>query len=146
MAFLLNPRVLICLALAGFLSFTHFAAYRHGKGVVHVEWDKSIAAANKEARQIEQRRQGTVDAAVVAQTRRKSVVLADSGRAAAALDGLRDAIAARDVAEESASAATERAATLGKLLVSCGAAYQELGRVADGHVNDIRTLLESWPK
>ena len=146
MAFLLNPRVLICLALAGLLSSTHFAAYRHGKGVVHVEWDKSIAAANAEARRIEQRRQGAVDTAVVAQTRRKSVVLVDSGRAAAALDGLRDAIAARDVAEESATAATQRADSLGKLLLSCGAAYQELAGRADSHVNDVRTLLEAWPK
>ena len=38
MTLLLNPRVLIVLALAALLSFTHFTAYRKGKATLRAEW------------------------------------------------------------------------------------------------------------
>lgn len=62
---LLNPKLLIALALAGALAATHFAAYRSGKAAVHAAWDADIAKrvsaaleAEQQARAKEQELQG----------------------------------------------------------------------------------------
>jgi hypothetical protein len=56
MALLLNPRIWIALALAAFLSFTHFSAYRAGKAAVRADFDayrleasEALRKAQKEA-------------------------------------------------------------------------------------------------
>ena len=40
---LLNPRILIALAIAAALAFTHFSAYRSGKANVRAAWDAEKA-------------------------------------------------------------------------------------------------------
>jgi hypothetical protein len=123
---LLNPRALIALAIVGALSFSHFWVYRHGKAIVRAEWIASVAQANAEARQMEQRRQSAVDAAAKSAATRTARNRVDAGHAAGALRGLRDTIAARRMAEESAAACTVRAATLEQLLLESGDALQEM--------------------
>lgn len=103
------------------------------------------ARANEEARRMETLRQARVDESVAASVTRQAGIRADSARAGDAVSRLRDAIATRDVAEESASAATKRADTAEKLLIESSDAYRELARAADGHAGDVTTLLDAWP-
>ena len=44
-----------------------------------------------------------------------------------------------------AAAVAEYASTAGELLAQCGAEITELAAKADGHANDVRTLIEAWP-
>jgi hypothetical protein len=143
---LLSPRLWGIAALLAALVFSHLFAYRKGTAHVRTEWLAATAEANTEARRMEQKRQGAVDAAAVAATKRRGAVLADSRGAADALERLRHAISTRDLAEESAAAAAKRTDTLGELLQSCGREYQELARKADGHVTDVIQLLTAWPE
>lgn len=145
MSLLLNPRVLIALALLAILAFTHFTAYRKGAANVRLEWQASVAAANDEARRLEQARQRRADEAGRLAAAREDRLRAAAARAGDAVHGLRDAIAARNLATESCTAATERAAATGKLLGESAAAYRELAERCDRHVNDVRLLLEAWP-
>jgi ribosomal protein L29 len=101
--YLLNPRVWIAALVVAIFAFTHFTAYRFGKGTVKREWDRSVAEqreavikAQEEARQIEQ----TLVAALhntekkyVEQRQKASVAAAG---ATAELERLRRAIAARE--------------------------------------------------
>ncbi|MBA3773843.1 MAG: hypothetical protein H0X13_15535 [Ramlibacter sp.] len=143
---LLNWRVWLALALAGALAFSHFTAYRSGKSNVRNEWKAAVAAANTEARSLEQQRQRRADEAGRLAAAREAGLRADAARAGSAVGGLRGAIAARRLAEESRAAAIERADTAEKLLIESAAAHQELARAADGHASDVRTLIDAWPK
>ena len=55
MTLLLNPRVLIVLALAALLSFTHFTAYRKGKTTVRAEWAAERVEMERQAQAQAQR-------------------------------------------------------------------------------------------
>lgn len=81
-----------------------------------------------------------------AQARARSLRM-DADGSRAALVGLSSSAdqALRDAATSHA-ACTERAAAIRVVLDQCGAAYQELGTVADRHASDVRTLTEAWPR
>ena len=71
----------------------------------------------------------------------------DRERSRVAAGGLRDAAsAAVRTASESLAACNANAATQSELLAQCADRYSELAGKADGHVNDIKTLIASWPK
>ena len=72
----------------------------------------------------------------------------DVAAAQSAVSGLRNDLATlrARLATSPEDACINTAAALGELLGQCGEAYQSMAEVADGHVNDIRTLTESWPK
>lgn len=55
MTLLLNPRVLLVLALAALLSFTHFTAYRKGKSTVRAEWAAERVEMERQAQAQAQR-------------------------------------------------------------------------------------------
>ena len=55
MTLLLNPRVLIVLALAALLSFTHFTAYRKGKATLRAEWAAERVETERQAQAQAQR-------------------------------------------------------------------------------------------
>lgn len=62
-----------------------------------------------------------------------------------AVDRLRtQSAAALRNAQSSANACFATAAAYDIVLTSCAGRYRELGRKADGHVDDIKTLIESW--
>lgn len=143
---LLNPRVWIALAILAALTFTHFTAYRHGKSIVRAEWTAAVAEANREARRIEERRRDAVGTAQRAATKRATVNRADAARSAGAVLGLRDAIAARRVAEESAAACARRADTLSELFLESVQSYRDMAETADRLLNDRQLLLEAWPR
>lgn len=50
MSILLNPRVLIALALSAILAFAGFTLYRAGKASVQQKWDAATLAATEKAR------------------------------------------------------------------------------------------------
>jgi hypothetical protein len=143
---LLNPRLWIAAALIAALSFSHFFVYRAGKANVRNEWQAATAAANLEARKIEQHRETVLGVAQKSAASRAVRNRADSARSGDALLGLRNAVAARRVAEESAAAAHQRADSLGELFLESVSAYRELAETCDRHVNDVRLLIEAWPK
>ena len=63
-----------------------------------------------------------------------------------AADGLRAQLAsAQRIASATPAAVAEYATTSGELLAECGAEITELAAKADGHANDVRTLIEAWP-
>lgn len=143
---LLNVRLWITLALVAALAFTHFAAYRKGKANVRLEWAAATAQANLDAFKVSERRQGNVDKAAAAGAARQAGIRADSARVGDSVVRLRNAIAAKRAAEESAAAATKRADTLGVLLIESGEALREMALSCDRIVSDRQTLLDAWPR
>lgn len=71
----------------------------------------------------------------------------DRERSHVATSGLRDtASSAVRAASESLAACNANATAQSELLAQCANRYSELAGKADGHVNDIKTLIASWPK
>lgn len=63
-------------------------------------------------------------------------------------DSLRNTIAAASLRlpDATPSACTEYATAAGGLLGQCAAQHQELARSCDGHVSDVRLMMEAWPQ
>lgn len=103
------------------------------------------AADRKKEQQLTQQK----EAADAARTR-EATLRADADGARTELGRLRSAIAAasrRDLVPSPAGPAVpEPASPVAELFGACAAEVQELGRIADGHASDVRTLIESWPK
>jgi len=71
----------------------------------------------------------------------------DRERSRVAAGGLRDAASsAVRAASESLAACNANATTQSELLAQCADRYSDLAGKADGHVNDIKTLIASWPR
>ena len=144
---LLNPRLLIALAIVAALAFSHFQAYRKGKHAVRQEWLAATAAANSEARTLERARQSRADDAARLAASRQGRILVDSAGARDAVGGVRDDIGAvRLHAEKSIAAANESIRTLGDVLQSCTAEYQRMAEEADRNYNEALTLRQAWPQ
>jgi hypothetical protein len=143
---LLNPRLWIAAALMAVLTFSHFFVYRAGRANVLTRWQAATAAANLESFKVSERRQRNVDQAARIAAARAVGNRADAARSADALLGLRNAVTARRVAEESLATCRKRADTAEKLLLESGELLTEIARGADGHVNDVQMLLDAWPK
>ena len=80
--------------------------------------------------------------------KREALLKAAAESARAESDGLRsDTQALRSQLDQlSRDAVIERAAAIGAVLAQCSARYQVLAERSDRHVNDLRTLIEAWPK
>jgi hypothetical protein len=117
-----------------------------GKRVVHLEWQAATAAANSEARRLEQARQRRADeAGALASTREAGIRIAGS-RVAGERDGLRDDLhAARRRGSESLDACRLHAATLDAVFGQCAQRLEEVARDAAGHASDSLKLQQSWP-
>ena len=135
----------VAAATALLLLATHTFAYRSGASNVKAEWKAAIVEANKIAAKATEHRQARVDVAAKTASTRRVVTRSDSVRAADTLDSLQHAIATRDLAEESAAAATKRANTAEELLVASSKLLTRIAKEADGHVADKLMLLEAWP-
>ena len=99
-------------------------------------------------------------AAATAIRRQDNVIQAQSNAANRAVDlrraadGSRAALVGLSLAADSAlraasashNACLDRATAIRVVLDQCGAAYQDLGAVADRHASDVKTLTEAWPK
>jgi hypothetical protein len=144
---LLNPRLWIAAALVAILAFTHFTAYRTGRAHVRNEWQAATAAANIEARALEQQRQRRADEAAALAAARTTRIAADAARARGESAGLRDDLSAvRLHAAQSIAAATATVAALSAVFESCTSEYLDVAQAADGHASDSLTLQQAWPK
>jgi len=107
------------------------------------------AAAMAEARAAELSRSMLVKVAEAQNEakKREAALRAAADGARAESDGLRDDIddIRGQLAGVTGAAAVERAATVGAVLKQCAARHQELAQRCDGHVSDIRTLMDAWP-
>lgn len=147
MTLLLNPRVLITLAIVALLTFSHFTAYRKGKANVRMEWAAATAEAEKQSRSLEQRRQSAVDAAT-------RIAAASAHRDAIARAGARDELDSMrgtlDLIErasaESHDAATKSVAALSAVFGDCSREYLRMAEEASGHARDSLTYQQGWPK
>lgn len=143
----MNPQLIIAalIAAAGFGTAWKIQGFRmDAKEKEHVEqqFESERSAAKTAIRRVET----VIEAQNAAANRERDLRGAAAG-ARAALVGLSSSAdqALRDAATSHA-ACTERAAAIRVVLDQCGAAYQELGAVADRHVSDIQTLVAAWPK
>jgi hypothetical protein len=144
---MLSPRLLIAAVLAVVLAFTHFFTYRAGKAIVRNEYATQQAAANADARRIEQRRAGMAIAAANNAVKREAVLRAGAAGALDAADRLRDELdLTQRFAGESADAAAKSIAALRAVFESCTKEYRGMAEIAQGHANDAMTLQEAWPE
>lgn len=147
MLYLLNPRVLITLALVALLAFSHFTVYRKGKAHVRMEWQAAVAASNEDARRLEQARQSAVGSAQRIAAARENSLRAAVARAAGDVRGLRsDLDAALDYAAQSRAAAEQVARVSAGLLERCTAEYLGMAEAAQRSDTEARELRAGWPK
>lgn len=116
--------------------------------VAAAQMETAIAVANTEAA----KRSAALSTAVLkaqndARTRETSLRAA-AVAAASESDGLRGDVEAlrASLAGASADAATQRALAIGGVLAQCGARQQVLSARCDRHVNDLRTMIDAWPR
>lgn len=146
LTFLLNPRVLVALAIVGLLAFTHLTAYRKGDANARNEWTLSIANANTEARQLERARQRRADEAGVLAATREARLRADAARAADSARGLRDELTRISGRSESSTAADPTIRALGDILQACADEYRSVAEQADAAFSEVKLLREAWPR
>jgi len=108
----------------------------------------ALVAGITGARTQEQVRFKGVQDAQTAAAKRAKTAQADADAARSELDRLRDTLRATagGVSGESASACYQRADTLGVIVAECAGALVEVARNAEAKANDVRLLLEAWPK
>lgn len=145
------PLVVFALGIAiGGASAWTIESWRHGKKIAEIQLQQSEIEKNnlREVRVQESKRYKELQDAQIAAQKRNELLKQDSRRTALELGRLRDTINKDrdDSTSESPGACTERRIALGELLVTCSERHTELAATADGHVNDIKTLIESWPK
>lgn len=135
---LLNPRLLIAVALAAALGFTHLQAYKMGGSAVRAEWNAQITMQAQEtlkqseaARAKEQVLQAKVRKVNNDLQTEKNRRAADASNAA---DGLRQLQATIDSAASGDTATAEGTDDLARaraVVGSCAKALTELAAVAD---------------
>jgi hypothetical protein len=143
---LLNWRLWVGLALVAALAFSHLTAYRKGKHEIRLQWDASVAAADQEARRLENARQSRVDDVVRLASARANDDLHRARSVDDADSRMRDTLdAVERAAKASGDAAAKAAAALGADLRSCVARYQQLGKDAAGFASDSLMYQQAWP-
>lgn len=143
---LLNWRLWVVLGFLALLPILYMKGRIDGTRLADAKHAANQVAANIELRAIEKRRQDRADeAGRMARTREAGIRSAAAGNRGE-LDGLLDAFAARNLAEESRDAAAQRADAAEKLLVTSGRLLTDIAERCDRHVSDLQTLTEAWPK
>jgi len=108
----------------------------------------ALVAAIEGARTQEASRFTTIQKAQNDATKRAQIALNDADTARAELDRLRDTIRAQpgSVSGESAAACYQRADKLSVVVAECAGFAFEVARDADAKANDVRLLLDAWPR
>jgi hypothetical protein len=144
---LLNWRLWAGAIFLALLPILYMKGRADGRKIERADYLAATRQADHEARKTEELRRSRVVEAQRTAAVREAAIRADAASAARAVGGLRDALrAAERRGAESAAAANQRAAALGELLVQGAEAHRELAERCDRHVNDVRTLLDAWPK
>lgn len=122
------------------------------KGKTYVaQLEKSIAKANTARVQQLVENEQRARAAEQAASSRQRTLLADAGAARVELDRLRSALESHTSPRLTASGVTfapslDYADPVPELFLQCTARYIDLAAKADGHANDVKTLVDAWPK
>lgn len=116
--------------------------------VAVAQMETAIAQANTEAALKTAALQSAVTKAQNDARTREIDLRASAAAAASESDGLRADVEnlRHQLAGATHDAAVERATAIGGVLSQCAARHQELAQRCDRHVNDVRTLIEAWPK
>lgn len=143
MYWLLNPKVLVGLAMVAVLGATHFTAYRTGRAHVRALWDKERAELTAKALEAEQAARKKEKALATQRQEVEKRYVDEKRKAAAAaaasqsaLDGLRNELATAPSGQACRdTAAAERAAGGARLerelLGACASALTDLAAEAD---------------
>lgn len=88
------------------------------------------------------------DDAIDAAQQRAKTQAASAAAAVRERDSLRNTLATASLRlpDATPSACIEYGAAAGGLLTECSAAHQELARSCDGHVSDVRLMMDAWPQ
>jgi hypothetical protein len=137
--------LIVALALGARWGMDYFR--EQGRQQVRQEYAAKLAKAKDDARLVTDELRKQRDSAQELANERQKTIRAMSDASAAAVNGLRDELAAarRSLSSDSLEAARHRADTLADLLGACAAEYQQVARSADGHASDAKTLNDSWP-
>ncbi len=139
-------RAAIALIFLLVLAASHWKAYTVGQNEIRLEWSEAqIADARAEAERVrqwnEQINKELADAAQREQKNRR-----DAAASRAALLGLSHAAdEALRAAADSHQACLAGAIASADVLKQCGSEYRGLAETCDRHVNDLKTLSNSWP-
>lgn len=108
----------------------------------------AIAEGNTRAAEQARALQAKVTEAQNEAKKRETLLRTTADNARTELDGLRGDLDAMrgQLADATASAAAERALAVGAVLQQCAARHQDLAQRCDRHVNDVRTMIEAWPR
>ena len=121
--------------------------WNDGYAAQKAEIDKLTAIANETARELERMNRISKEKALENRTKELMANVAAADRARAAAISLQnDSSASLQTARADHSACLVSASTHAELLDQCRARYSELAGKAQGHVTDIKALIESWPK
>ena len=109
---------------------------------------KVAAKAAEKARETEQTNAQRQKEAQDAQVKRNQTLQAALVDARRERDSLRDDLDSRGRAlpQDSGAACTEYATTLSGLLNQCAADFESMAGKAQGHANDLKLMVESWPR
>ena len=143
--------MLISLASATLIAFTSgwiVNGWRWSETLAQHREESALALANANAlalseyQQMEQEKTRALDQAVQeAQINLRANLLARSE-----LERLRRDLSTSSVTTASLSSLRAYTSTLQTLFGECSTALEEMGRSADGHALDVRTLRNSWPR
>lgn len=143
----MNPQLIIAAVIAamGFVGGWTIQSWRYG--AKETDRAQQILADQRLAAATSIRRADNVIAAQSAAAGREVALRRDADGARTALVGLSNATdTALRAASASHGACLERATAIRVVLDQCGAAYQDLGAIADRHASDTKTLIEAWPR
>lgn len=135
-------------AIFGAAKYAEHKAEQRGYDKAMSEVAKVAQAAQDKARETEQKNAQRQKEAQDAQATRIQKLQADRDAARRERDSLRDDLnaRARELPQDSGAACTQYAAALSGLLNQCAAGLESMAEKAQGHVNDIKLMVESWPK
>jgi hypothetical protein len=143
----MNFTIFISLASAAAGFFLAWQLQAHDITKLNLAHTNERIAIHRAARATIERTTGAVLAAQNAATVRVSTHRVAASAARDAVERLREEL---DVVARAANASLDAcsvaATTTGGLLHQCAARYSELADKAQGHVSDVRTLVEAWPK
>ena len=143
----MNIRIIAALIVAVALAASHWKAYVSGKNAERTAWNLRTIKANDDARELERLNRQSKERALENRTKELVANTAAADRARIASDKLRStselSLAA---ARETHAACVVSAATHAELFGECRSEYGSLGQKAQGHVTDIKALIEAWPK
>ena len=132
-------------AIAGFAVAWNLQAHQLTKQELnHANERIAIQRASRAALE---RNTGAVIAAQNAAAARVAVIKRESDATRASADGLRgDLDITRRAAETSIDACNRYSNTVSQLLVASSTVNRQLAQACDGHVSDLQTLMQAWPK